>query len=82
MNRVAMRWGYLYLIMLLLVSGIGLVAQKERAQLADYRARFSQLERERSMLLRDYEARLSNRAVARWAESQGMVPMSEGRWAE
>lgn len=82
MNRVAMRWGYLYLIMLLLVSGIGLVAQKERAQLADYRARFSQLERERAELLRDYEARLSNRAVARWAESQGMVPMSEGRWAE
>ena len=82
MNRLAMRWGYLYLIMLLLVSGIGLVAQKERAQLADYRARFSQLERERAELLRDYEARLSNRAVARWAESQGMVPMSEGRWAE
>jgi hypothetical protein len=81
-NRVALRWGYLYLILLLLVSGVGLVAQKERAQLADYRSRFAQLERERADLLRDYEARLSNRAVARWAEAHGMVPMSEGRWAE
>jgi len=82
MNRVTLRWGYLYLVMLLLVSGVGLVAQRERAQLADYRARFTQIEREHAELLRDYQARLSNRAVARWAESQGMVPMSEGRWAE
>ncbi|ADR36723.1 MULTISPECIES: hypothetical protein [Oceanithermus] len=82
MNRVALRWGYLYLVVLLLVSGLGLMAQKERMQLQDYRNRYAQLERDRAALLRDYEARLSNRAVARWAESQGMVPMSEGRWAE
>lgn len=82
MNRVALRWGYFYLAALLLVSGLGLIAQKERIQLQDYRNRYAQLERERAVLLRDYEARLSNRAVARWAESQGMVPMSEGRWAE
>ncbi|HGY08807.1 MAG TPA: hypothetical protein ENK37_01960 [Oceanithermus profundus] len=82
MNRVALRWGYLYLLLLLLVSGVGLVAQRERGELHDYRARFTQLERERAELLRAYEARLSNRAVARWAEAQGMVPMSEGRWAE
>ncbi|WP_457633387.1 hypothetical protein [Oceanithermus desulfurans] len=82
MNRVARRWGYLYLVVLLLVSGLGLMAQKERMQLQDYRSRYAQLERDRAALLRDYQARLSNRAVARWAESQGMVPMSEGRWAE
>ncbi|GEM90535.1 hypothetical protein [Oceanithermus desulfurans] len=82
MNRVALRWGYLYLVVLLLVSGLGLMAQKERMQLQDYRNRYAQLERDRAALLRDYQARLSNRAVARWAESQGMVPMSEGRWAE
>ncbi len=82
MNRVALRWGYLYLVVLLLVSGLGLMAQKERMQLQDYRNRYAQLERDQAALLRDYEARLSNRAVARWAESQGMVPMSEGRWAE
>lgn len=68
--------------MLLLVSGLGWVAQKQSAQLREYRTRFTQLERDRSQLMLDYRARLSNRAVARWAESQGMVPMSEGRWAE
>ncbi len=82
MSRVALRWGYVYLVMLLLVSAIGLVAQNRRARVADYRIRFTQLERERSGLLDEYEARLSNRAVARWAESRGMVPMSKGRWAE
>ncbi len=82
MNRVALRWGYLYLLLLLLVSGIGLVAQNERGQLREDRARFAQLEGERAELLQAYEVRLSDRAVARWAEAQGMVPMSEGRWAK
>jgi len=39
MNRVALRWGYFYLAALLLVSGLGLMAQKERIQLQEYRSR-------------------------------------------
>jgi len=81
-NRVALRWGYLYLLMLLVVAGLGWTAQRERAQVRAYHERYTQLEQERAALLREYEARLSNRAVALWAEAHGMIPMSEGRWAE
>jgi len=82
MSRTAIRWGYIYLMTLLVLAGIGLVTQKQRAELRSYQANFQKLEQERRELLVEYEARLSNRAVARWAESHGMVPMSEGRWAE
>jgi len=82
MSRVALRWGSLYLLMLLLVSGLGLVVQKERQQIHAYQQRYTELEREKVDLLDRYEAQLSNRAVALWAESQGMVPMSEGRWVK
>jgi len=82
MSRTAIRWGYIYLMTLLILSGIGLVTQKQRAELRNYQTHFQQLEQERRELLIEYEARLSNRAVARWAESHGMVPMSKGRWAE
>ena len=82
MSKTAFRWGYIYLMSLLVLAGIGLVAQKQRAELQSYRAHFQELEQERRELLIEYEARLSNRAIARWAESHGMVPMSEGRWAE
>ncbi len=82
MSRTAIRWGYIYLMALLVLAGFGLVSQKQAAELRGYQARYQNLERERVELLVDYEARLSDRAVARWAESHGMVPMSEGRWAE
>ncbi len=82
MSRTAIRWGYIYLMTLLVLGGIGLVTQKQRAELRSYQEHFQQLEQERRELMVEYEARLSNRAVARWAESHGMVPMSEGRWAE
>ena len=82
MSRTAIRWGYIYLLTLLVLAGIGLVSQRQAAELRSYQARYQDLERERVELLVDYEARLSDRAVARWAESHGMVPMSEGRWAE
>ncbi len=82
MSRTAIRWGYIYLMALLVLAGFGLVSQKQAAELRGYQTRYQNLERERVELLVDYEARLSDRAVARWAESHGMVPMSEGRWAE
>ena len=82
MSRTAIRWGYIYLLTLLVLAGIGLVSQRQAAELRSYQARYQDLERERVELLVDYEARLSDRAVARWAESHGMVLMSEGRWAE
>jgi len=82
MSRTAIRWGYIYLMTLLVLSGIGLVTQKQRLEIEKYQERYLQLEQERRELMVEYEARLSNRAVARWAESHGMVPMSEGRWAE
>ncbi|WP_457631325.1 hypothetical protein [Oceanithermus sp.] len=67
---------------LLILAGVGLITQKQRAELESYQERYLQLEQEQRNLLIEYEARLSNRAVARWAESHGMVPMSQGRWAE
>jgi len=82
MSRTAIRWGYIYLMTLLVLSGIGLITQKQKAELFAYQKHFQTLEQERRELMVEYEARLSNRAVARWAESHGMVPMSEGRWAE
>ena len=82
MSKTAIRWGYIYLMALLILSGIGLATQKQRAELRNYRERFHQLEQEKRDLLVEYEARLSNRAIARWAKSHGMVPMSEGRWAQ
>ncbi len=82
MKSVAVRWGYVYLMMLIIVVGIGFVAQKERRQLSAYKEQYEQLEQERVRLSIDYQKRLSDRAVARWAEDHGMIPLSKGRWAE
>ncbi|WP_457637000.1 hypothetical protein [Oceanithermus sp.] len=82
MSRTAIRWGYIYLMTLLVLAGIGLITQKQQAELRSYQAKFQELEQEQRELLVEYEARLSSRAVALWAESHGMVPMSQGRWAE
>ena len=67
---------------LLILAGIGLISQKQAAELRAYQEQYQSLEKQKVELMVQYEARLSNRAVARWAESHGMVPMSEGRWAE
>jgi len=82
MSKTAIRWGYIYLMALLILAGIGLISQKQAAELRAYQEQYQSLEKQKVELMVQYEARLSNRAVARWAESHGMVPMSEGRWAE
>ncbi|WP_117236822.1 hypothetical protein [Thermus sediminis] len=79
--RAALRFGLLYLLALLLLLALGHRNQGERAQLAQLEARLEALTlREEALLKEGWQAARPHR-VLDWAERQGFVPLSRGRWA-
>ncbi len=79
--RPLVRWGLLYVLALLLLAGLGHRNQMEAHTLRAMERELAQLKAEEVRLLKT--ALLSARPleVLRWAERQGFIPMSEGRWA-
>uniref|UniRef100_A0A831U454 Uncharacterized protein n=1 Tax=Thermus islandicus TaxID=540988 RepID=A0A831U454_9DEIN len=79
--RTALRFGALYLLALLLLLGLGHRNQVEKAHLARMKARLEALGlREEALLKEGWRASRPER-VLEWAEKEGFVPMSRGRWA-
>ncbi|TBH21582.1 hypothetical protein [Thermus thermamylovorans] len=78
--RTVWRFGLLYLLALLLVFALGHGNQMERARLQALKERLAALEAQEEALLREgWEATRPHR-VLEWAEREGFVPMSRGRW--
>ncbi len=80
MRRTALRWGFLYALGLILVAVMGAVSWREaerlealQAQRQALAARVKELEAARAQAL-------SPAAILAWAEAQGFIPMSVGRW--
>ncbi|GAB5601846.1 hypothetical protein FJNA_03700 [Thermus sp. FJN-A] len=79
--RAAWRFGLLYLVGLLLVLAAGHRNQVEKAELQALKERLARLEAKEEALLQEKWRQTQPHRVLEWAESQGFVPMSRGRWA-
>ncbi|WP_337845421.1 hypothetical protein [Thermus sp.] len=77
--RTALRFGFLYLLALLLLFALGHRNQAEQARLERLEARIQALKAEEARLLRARWSVTPHR-VLDWAEAHGLVPMSQGRW--
>ncbi|GLV48281.1 hypothetical protein TJA_14370 [Thermus sp. LT1-2-5] len=79
--RTAVRFGLLYLLTLLFLFALGHRNQAEKAALARMEERLAKLQAEEEALRK--EAWRSSRPleVLEWAEQEGFIPMSQGRWA-
>ncbi|GAA6756010.1 hypothetical protein QT17_04340 [Thermus sp. 2.9] len=79
--RAAVRFGLLYLLSLLLLFALGHRNQVEKAALARMEARLAELKAEEEALLRETWRASRPLRVLEWAEKEGFIPMSKGRWA-
>ncbi|AFV76165.1 hypothetical protein YIM1640_02210 [Thermus oshimai] len=77
--RTAVRFGLLYLLALLLLFAFGHRNQMERARLERLERRIEALKAEEARLLKARWS-LTPHRILDWAERNGLVPMSEGRW--
>ncbi|MDM7325123.1 MAG: hypothetical protein P3W93_009155 [Thermus sp.] len=75
-----LRFGFLYLLALLLLSMVGHTNQVEKARLAETKAKLAQLKAREEALLKEGWETLKPHRVLTWAEGKGFVPMSQGRW--
>ncbi|MCS7059523.1 MAG: hypothetical protein NZ849_06205 [Meiothermus sp.] len=80
--KSALRWGTVYIVLMVGLTALGHYNQQQSARLqallrreADLRQREVRLNLERYQLT-------SPLALLEWAEAQGYIPMSLGRWAE
>jgi cell division protein FtsL len=78
--KSALRFGLLYLLALLLLFAFGHRNQVERAHLAEMEAQLKKLKAEEEALLKEAWRLGRPLRVLEWAEEEGFVPMSEGRW--
>lgn len=78
--RVSLRWALVYLGLLALLLGIGHWNQAQRLGLRNLERRAQALQSEETrLLLRRYDY-MSPLKLREWAEENGYVPMSLGRW--
>lgn len=78
--RATWRFGLLYLLALLLLFALGHRNQVERAHLGEMEKRLRDLKAQEEALLKEGWALGQPLRVLEWAEKEGFVPMSEGRW--
>ncbi|SDF03014.1 hypothetical protein SAMN04488243_12118 [Thermus arciformis] len=79
--KSALRFGLLYLLALLLLLAFGHRNQLERARLAQMEARLERLRAEENALLKETWRLSQPHRVLEWAEREGFIPLSQGRWA-
>ncbi|GGM92034.1 hypothetical protein GCM10007092_01270 [Thermus composti] len=79
--RVALRFGLLYLLSLLLLFALGHRNQMEKAALARLEDRLAQVQQQEADLLKQAYALGRPHRILEWARKEGFIPMSEGRWA-
>lgn len=79
MSRV-LRWGGIYLFLLLLWSGIGAYNQQQRQLLASLQDEKESLEQTYNLLIVNQVRQTSPHRLYGWARQQGFVPLSQGRW--
>lgn len=78
--RAVWRFGLLYLLALLLLFALGHRNQVEKAHLAKMEKALKDLQAQEEALLKEGWALSQPLRVLEWAEKEGFVPMSEGRW--
>jgi len=78
--KSALRFGLLYLLALLLLFAAGHRNQLEKARLARMEERIDRLKAEEEALLKETWRLSQPHRVLEWAEKEGFVPMSRGRW--
>lgn len=78
--RAVLRLGLLYLLALLLLFAFGHRNQMERRALLGLEARIQTLAAEEEALTRAKWAQIRPLRLLDWAEAQGFIPMSQGRW--
>ncbi|MGC8875794.1 hypothetical protein [Thermus sp.] len=78
--RAALRFGLLYLLALLLLFAAGHRNQMEKARLARMEERLKHLKAQEESLLKEAWRLSQPHRVLEWAEKEGFVPMSRGRW--
>ncbi|MGQ9735473.1 MAG: hypothetical protein ACUVUP_02630 [Thermaceae bacterium] len=76
------RWGLLYALGLFLLAALGHHNQKEARALRSMQEELARLKAEEVRLLKRYLLSSRPLEVLRWAERNGFIPMSEGRWGQ
>ena len=74
------RLGLVYLGLLLLLLGLGHKNQAERQALRGLEARLQAWKLEEEELLKSKGERSKPLSRLEWAEKEGFIPMSRGRW--
>lgn len=81
MKAVALRWGFLLTGLLLLLALAGASNQLKQRKLTELRREHAALVARVAELEAALASLKNPKAVIRWAEKAGFVPLAEGRWA-
>lgn len=80
MSTTALRWGYLLVILLVLLALVGWWVQRQRQEEARLVSEKRALLAEKAALEAERARRTSPEALIRWAKEHGFVPLPEGGW--
>ena len=78
--KTALRWGGVYVLMLILLIALGNHNLERGQALRQLQARQDRLQDETLRLTVERYQVLSPLSLRKWAEAKGFVPMSQGNW--
>lgn len=78
--KTVLRWGMVYLLLLVGLTALGHYNQQLSARLVALQALEADLRRKETRLLLQRYQLTSPLALRTWAEANGYIPMSLGRW--
>jgi len=80
--RAVLRWGLAYLLLLTGLTGLGHYNHQLNTRLAALQTKESNLRQKETWLLLQRYQLTAPLALRAWAEANGYIPMSLGRWVE
>lgn len=79
--KTVLRWGTVYLLLLTGLTALGHYNQQLNANLAALEQKEADLQQKETRLLLQRYQLTAPLALRAWAEANGFIPMSLGRWA-